>query len=55
MLVLSRRPGETIVIDGRIKITVIEIRGGQIRLGIVAPKEMPVWRKELELREPAAA
>jgi carbon storage regulator len=55
MLVLTRRPNETIVIDGRIQITVVEIRGGQIRLGIEAPREIPVWRKELEVRAPAAA
>ena len=39
MLVLSRHKNEAIVIGGRIKITVLEIRGQQIRLGIEAPKE----------------
>ncbi len=47
MLVLSRRAGETIVIDGRITIKVVEVRGKQIRLGIEAPKDVPVWREEL--------
>jgi carbon storage regulator len=47
MLVLSRRIGERIVIDDRITVTVVEIKGGKIRLGIEAPKEVPVWREEL--------
>lgn len=47
MLVLSRHENEAIVIDGRIKVTVVEIRGGKIRLGIEAPPEIPVWREEL--------
>ena len=47
MLVLSRKTEESIVIDKRITITVLEIRGNQIRLGIEAPKEIPVMREEL--------
>jgi carbon storage regulator len=47
MLVLSRKIGERIVIDDRIVVTIVEIRGGKIRLGIEAPKEVPVWREEL--------
>jgi carbon storage regulator len=47
MLVLSRKKDETIVIDGNIKVTVVEIVGNRIRLGIEAPKEVPVWREEL--------
>ncbi len=47
MLVLSRRNGESIVIDGRITVTVVEVRGRQIRLGIEAPKEIPVRREEV--------
>ena len=47
MLVLSRHENEAIVIDGRIKVTIVEIRGDKIRLGIEAPKEIPVWREEL--------
>ena len=45
MLVLSRRIGERIVIDGNIVVTVVEIQGGKIRLGIEAPREVPVWRR----------
>ena len=47
MLVLARREGEAIVIDGEIVVTVLEIRGNQIRLGIEAAKEIPVLRGEL--------
>jgi carbon storage regulator len=47
MLVLSRHEDESIVIDGEIVITILEIRGNQIRLGIEAPKEVAVWRGEL--------
>lgn len=48
MLVLSRRADETIVIDGRISVRVLEIRGKQVRLGIEAPQEVPIHREELE-------
>ncbi|MGD0517337.1 MAG: carbon storage regulator [Thermoguttaceae bacterium] len=47
MLVLSRKPDESIVIDGRITITILEVRGNKIRLGIEAPKEIPIVREEL--------
>ncbi len=53
MLVLARRESQSIVIDGRITVTVIEIRGNQIRLGIEAPREVPVRREEL-VSQPAA-
>ncbi len=47
MLVLSRKKNESIVIDNNITITVVEIRGDKVRLGIVAPKEVPVHRQEV--------
>ena len=47
MLVLSRKHGESIVIDGAIKVEVIEVTGKVVRLGIEAPKEIPVHRSEL--------
>jgi carbon storage regulator len=47
MLVLSRHENEAIVIEGEIVITILEIRGNQIRLGIEAPKDVSVWREEL--------
>lgn len=50
MLVLSRKPQETIIVDGRISITVVEVRGNQVRLGIQAPKDVIVQRQELRQR-----
>jgi carbon storage regulator len=47
MLVLSRKPGESIVIDDRIVVTVVQIGGGRIRLGIEAPREVPILRSEV--------
>ncbi|MBI5758768.1 MAG: carbon storage regulator CsrA [Planctomycetales bacterium] len=47
MLVLSRKKDESIVIDDQIVITVVEIRGDKVRLGIQAPKEVPVHRSEV--------
>ena len=48
MLVLSRKKDEQIVIDEQIKITIVEIRGDKVRLGIEAPREMPVHRAEVQ-------
>jgi carbon storage regulator len=50
MLVLSRKENESIIIEGHIKVTVMEIRGDKIRLGIDAPRDVAVWREELERR-----
>ena len=47
MLVLSRKKNESIVVDETIVITVLEIRGDKVRLGIQAPKEVPVHRSEV--------
>ncbi|QDU41357.1 hypothetical protein Mal4_57240 [Maioricimonas rarisocia] len=47
MLVLSRKKNESIVIDERITITVIEIRGDKVRLGIDAPRDVPIHRSEV--------
>lgn len=47
MLVLSRKKNESIVIDGNIVITVVEVRGDKVRLGIEAPREVPVHRSEV--------
>jgi carbon storage regulator len=47
MLVLSRKKNETIIIDDHIVITVVEIRGDKVRLGIEAPKEIPIHRSEV--------
>ena len=47
MLVLSRKKNESIVINNDIVVTVVDIRGDKVRLGIVAPKEVPVHRQEV--------
>ena len=47
MLILSRKPGETIVIGDNIKIVVLGIEGRQVRIGIEAPKEVAVHREEI--------
>lgn len=47
MLVLSRKKNESIVINNDITIVVVEIRGDKVRLGVEAPKEVPVHRQEV--------
>jgi len=47
MLVLSRKKNESIIIDENIVITVVEIRGDKVRLGIQAPREVPIHRSEV--------
>ena len=47
MLILSRRVGETLLIDGEIKIVVLECGRSSVRLGIEAPVDVPIWRGEL--------
>jgi carbon storage regulator len=47
MLVLSRKKNESIVINDNITIVVVEIRGDKVRLGVEAPKEIPVHRREV--------
>ena len=47
MLVLSRKPGEAIRIGEDIEISIIEVRGDTVRIGIDAPRSVPVFRKEL--------
>ena len=47
MLVLTRKPGEGIIIGDDIKITVVELKGGGVRIGIDAPREMKVHRQEV--------
>ncbi len=50
MLALSRRIGESIMIGNDIEITIIEVKGEQVRLGINAPKSVPIHRKEIYLQ-----
>ncbi|MFA5566282.1 MAG: carbon storage regulator CsrA [Acidimicrobiia bacterium] len=47
MLVLSRKSNESIIIGGDIKVTVLEVRGDQVRLGISAPRDVTVHREEV--------
>jgi carbon storage regulator len=48
MLVLSRKANETIIIDGDIRVTVVSIRGNQVRIGIEAPPHVGILRQELQ-------
>ena len=52
MLILTRKIGESIILDGGIKITVADVRGNQIRIGIEAPEEINVYREEIYERLP---
>lgn len=50
MLALSRKKNEAIVIDNNIEVTILEIKGEQVKIGISAPKKVPVYRKEVYLQ-----
>ena len=47
MLALSRKKNEAIVVNNNVEITILEIKGDQVKLGITAPREVPVYRKEV--------
>ncbi len=47
MLALTRKKNEALVINNNIEITVLEVKGDQVKLGISAPREIPVYRKEV--------
>ena len=47
MLILTRRVGETLTIGDNIEVTVLEVRGGQVRIGVNAPRDVVVNRKEI--------
>ena len=47
MLVLNRKKGETLIIADNIEVTIIEVQGEQVKVGIRAPKEIPIHRKEI--------
>lgn len=47
MLALSRKKNEALIINNNIEITILEIKGEQVKLGISAPKEVPIYRKEV--------
>ncbi len=50
MLILTRKPGESIYIGDQIKITIVELKGNQIRVGVDAPKELRIYREEIYLQ-----
>ncbi len=50
MLALTRKKGESIIINNNIEISILEMRGDQVKIGISAPKEIPVYRKEVYLQ-----
>ena len=47
MLALSRKKNEALVINNNVEINILEIKGEQVKIGITAPKEVPVYRKEV--------
>ncbi len=47
MLVLSRQKDESIIIGDNVEITIVDVRGDKVRLGITAPKDVPVHRREV--------
>ena len=47
MLALSRKKGEAIIINNNVEITILEVKGDQVKIGITAPKEVPVYRREV--------
>ncbi len=49
MLVIRRRAGQSVVLGGNIEIEVVEVSANGVKLGIIAPKEVPVVRKEIQL------
>lgn len=50
MLALSRKKDEAIVINNDIEITIIEVKGDQVKIGISAPKSVPIYRKEVYMQ-----
>lgn len=47
MLALSRRKNEALIINNNVEITILEIKGEQVKIGISAPKNVPIYRKEV--------
>ena len=50
MLALSRKKNEALIINNNIEVTVLEIKGDQVKIGITAPKEGPIYRKEVYIQ-----
>lgn len=50
MLALTRKKGESLVINNNIEVSILEIRGDQIKLGITAPRDVSIYRKEVYIQ-----
>lgn len=50
MLALTRKKDESLIINNNIEVTILEVRGDQVKVGITAPKEVPIYRKEVFLQ-----
>ena len=50
MLALTRKKGDALIINNNIEITVLDVRGDQVKIGISAPKDVPIYRKEVYLQ-----
>lgn len=50
MLALSRKQGESIMVGNDIELTILEVKGEQVKVGISAPKSIPVYRKEIYMQ-----
>lgn len=50
MLALSRKKNEALIINNNVEITILEIKGEQVKIGITAPKEVPIYRKEVYMQ-----
>ena len=50
MLALTRKKGEALMVNNNVEITILEVRGDQVKIGIAAPKEVPIYRKEVYLQ-----
>lgn len=48
MLILTRTKDESVVIDNKIEVVIVDVRGDKVRLGIEAPRDIPVHRKEIQ-------
>ena len=50
MLALSRKKNEALIINNNVEVTILEVKGDQVKIGITAPKEVPIYRKEVYLQ-----
>lgn len=50
VLALSRKKGEAVIINNNVELTILEVKGDQVKIGISAPKEVPIYRKEVYLQ-----